>query len=136
MQFDLIFLCVCLQLGSIFPYVIICSLVQFFSLCPFANGFNFSLCVCLQLGSIFPFVIACSWVQFFPMCLFSNGLNFSLCVCLQMGSIFPYDLFTVGFNMMILTSGHHPGALMSPILEESIIRDGGDDGSLVREYDH
>ena len=64
--------------------------VHFFSMCLFANGFNFSLCVFVQLGSIFPFVIGCSWVQFFPMCLFSNGLNFSVCVCLQMGSIFPY----------------------------------------------
>ena len=111
-------------MGSIFLYVSVCKWVQFFLMCLFAVRFNFSLCDCMQLGSIFPYVSVFKWVQFFPMRLFANGFNF------------PYDLFTVGFNMMILTSGHHPGVLMSPILEESIIRDGGDDGSLVREYDH
>ena len=45
------------------------SWVQFFPICLFSNGLNFSVSVCLQMGSIFPYVSVCSWVQFFLICI-------------------------------------------------------------------
>ncbi len=100
--------------GSIFAYVIVCSLVQFLPMWLYAVGsifayvivccwFNFCLCDCMLLVQFLPMWLYAVWfsfclcdcmllVQFLPMWLYAVGFNFFLCDCMQSGSIFTYVL--------------------------------------------